>query len=115
MVRRFPRSQQTIDEQLCRVPTTSVFSRTDETVLPQLANSLNGSTSYIGGSRTGNILVQEICPFLAVGHNEHLYKNFSYQVVLQALNSTQGFVSQDSVRNSGIDCSGADVRRLDQT
>lgn len=40
------------------VPTTSISSRTDEVVRPQVEASIEGSTGFLGGSRTGNILFQ---------------------------------------------------------
>lgn len=67
------------------VPTTSISSASDEVSTPQISNSMEGSTSFIGGSRTGNIQIQDYCPNLTVSHEQFLYADFPYQVVRLAL------------------------------
>lgn len=73
------------------IPTTSIFSASDKIVQPELNNTLEGSTSWIGGQRTGNIFIQEHCPQLNVSHEQQLYGNFTYQVVKLALDSPTRF------------------------
>ena len=79
------------------LPTTSIFDTTDKLVQPEANNTLEGSTSWIGGLRTGNILIQEHCPNLTVSHGQQLYSNFTYQVVKLALDSPTRFASPVNV------------------
>lgn len=89
---------------LLRIPTTSIFSRTDEVVQPENGNDIENSSSAIEGSRGGNILVQDFCPLLAEGHGQQLYFNFTYQVILIALRSQSRFASPRQVMNANIPC-----------
>ena len=82
------------------VPTTSLFSRTDAIVQPQLNASMEGSTSFIGGTKAGNILVQDFCPNVTVAHGDWLWLNFGYQVVKLALDSQMRFASPAAVRTA---------------
>ena len=92
-----------------RIPTTTIFSAVDMTVMPQFNNSLAGSATYVGGKFTGNILVQESCPNSTVGHNDFLVANFGYQVVKLAVASAKKYVTTSEVKqavaNGTIDCS----------
>lgn len=95
------------------VPTTSLFSRPDGFVLPQDNSTMEGSTSVIGGTRAGNILVQDFCPNVTVAHGEWLWDNFGFQVVKIALDSQMRFASPAAVRTAvakgDIVCKQADV------
>lgn len=95
------------------VPTTSLFSRPDGFVLPQDNSTMEGSTSVIGGTRAGNILVQDFCPNVTVAHSEWLWDNFGFQVVKIALDSQMRFASPAAVRTAvakgDIVCKQADV------
>ena len=82
------------------VPTTSLFSRSDEVVLPQDNATMEGSTSFIGGTRAGNILVQDFCPNVTVAHGEWLWANFGFQIVKLALDSQMRFASPATVRTA---------------
>lgn len=98
------------------VPTTSLFSTADGTVRPQVNNTLQGSATYVAGRQAGNILVQESCPDLAIGHNDFLLAHFGYQVVKLALASTKKYVTTSEVKQAvaagQIDCSLFYVRLL---
>lgn len=91
------------------VPTTTLFSLNDTTVRPQVNNSLEGSATYVAGKMAGNILVQESCPGVPVGHNDFLVANFGYQVVKLAVASAKKFVTTSEVKaavaSGQIDCS----------
>ncbi|KII91480.1 hypothetical protein PLICRDRAFT_509233 [Plicaturopsis crispa FD-325 SS-3] len=50
------------------VPTTSVYSHTDDVVQPEPGPNDPSASSFIGGTRTGNIWIQEFCPLLPVTH-----------------------------------------------
>ncbi|KAK9897130.1 alpha/beta-hydrolase [Cystobasidium minutum MCA 4210] len=95
------------------VPTTSIFDTSDALVQPEVNNTMEGSTSYMGGLRTGNILIQEHCPNLTVSHGQQLYSNFTYQVVKLALDSPTRFASPvnvaRAVANGLIGCVQDDV------
>ena len=67
-------------------------------IQPEVDATIAGSTSALGGTATGNILAQDFCPLLAIGHGEQLYVDFSYQVVKLALASPTRFASQNAVR-----------------
>lgn len=101
------------------VPTTSIFDKSDALVQPEVNNTMEGSTSYMGGLRTGNIYIQEHCPNLTVSHGQQLYSNFTYQVVKLALDSPTRFASPvnvaRAVANGQISCIQDDVVSPDQT
>lgn len=95
------------------LPTTSIFDRSDKLVQPEANNTMEGSTSFVGGLRTGNIYIQEHCPNLTVSHGQQLYSNFTYQVVKLALDSPTRYASPvnvaRAVANGLISCVQDDV------
>ena len=91
------------------VPTTSIYSTTDDVIQPEgLVANDTIATSYLGGE-AGNILVQQFCPGLVVKHESHQYLNYSYQVVLLALASPRKFATQAdvgaAVKSGKVPCS----------
>lgn len=91
------------------IPTTTLFSTSDMTVMPQKNASLEGSATYVAGSFAGNILVQNYCPNQQIAHNEFLVANFAQQVVKLAIESGNKYIKPSEVKqavSSGtIDCS----------
>lgn len=70
------------------VPTTNLYSATDEVVQPQFANGPPDS-SYLSNGK--NIQAQSICgPLFIIGHAGSLYSQFSYVVGKSALASPTG-------------------------
>lgn len=61
---------------------------------------MEGSTSFIGGTKTGNILIQDFCPNVTVSHAEWLWNNFGFQIVKIALDSQMRFASPAAVRTA---------------
>ncbi|KAL8292612.1 hypothetical protein RQP46_001224 [Phenoliferia psychrophenolica] len=79
------------------VPTTSLYSTTDDVIQPEgIAFNDTTATSYLGGE-AGNLLAQGFCSSGIVGAVEHetwQYSNMGYQIVLMALAAPRGFVTQ---------------------
>ncbi|SPO32409.1 probable Lipase B precursor [Ustilago trichophora] len=82
------------------VPTTNLYSATDEVVQPQVTNSPLDSSYLFNGK---NIQVQTVCgPLFLLGHAGSLTSQFSYVVGKSALASASG---QAQSRDYGItDC-----------
>lgn len=97
------------------IPTTTLFSTADMTVMPQTNSSLEGSATYIAGKFAGNVLVQDYCPNLAIAHNEFLVANFGYQVVKLAVESSKKYLTSSelkkAVSDGQIDCNTVYVSR----
>ncbi|KAK4702121.1 hypothetical protein P7C70_g4104, partial [Phenoliferia sp. Uapishka_3] len=79
------------------VPTTSLYSTTDDVIQPEgISFNDTSATSYLGGE-AGNLLAQGFCSNGIVGTVEHetwQYSNMGYQIVKLALASPRGFVTQ---------------------
>ncbi|CAD6886560.1 unnamed protein product [Tilletia caries] len=65
------------------VPTTSIYSSSDEIVKPE--NNSTSATSYLAGAT--NVLAQKYCPGISLFHGGMLYSNFSMSVAKGALTS----------------------------
>ncbi|CAD6908097.1 unnamed protein product [Tilletia laevis] len=65
------------------VPTTSIYSSSDEIVQPE--NNSTSASSYLTGAT--NVLAQDYCPGIFIFHGGHLYSNFSMSVAKGALTS----------------------------
>ncbi|KAK0534886.1 hypothetical protein OC834_001733 [Tilletia horrida] len=72
-----------------KVPTTSIYSVTDEIVQPQIGGPAIES-SYLFGSLATNVKVQDYCPLLLVEHSQELFNAFTYAVAKAALQSPTG-------------------------
>jgi len=85
-----------------KVPTTSIFSATDEIIQPE--NNSPTATSFLSGSNVGNIFIQNACPGLLVTHEDELFINFTFQVAKLALNSPEKFATPAQVAAANIPC-----------
>ncbi|KAE8203200.1 hypothetical protein A4X06_0g2045 [Tilletia controversa] len=65
------------------VPTTSIYSSSDEFVQPE--NNSTSATSYLAGAT--NVLAQDYCPGIFIFHGGQLYSNFSMSVAKGTLTS----------------------------
>ncbi|KAE8226926.1 hypothetical protein CF319_g546 [Tilletia indica] len=72
-----------------KVPTTSIYSVTDEIVQPQIGGPALES-SYLFGDMAMNVKVQDYCPLLIVEHSQQLFNIFTYSVAKAALQSPTG-------------------------
>jgi len=85
-----------------KVPTTSIFSATDEIIQPE--DNTPTATSFLSGSNVGNIFIQNACPGLLVTHEDELFINFTFQVAKLALNSLENFATPAQVAAANIPC-----------
>nr|AKE36869.1 CalB-type lipase [synthetic construct] len=86
------------------VPTTSIYSHTDDVLQPEPGPNDPSAVSFVGGSRTGNVFIQQFCPGLPVLHSGFPFLNFSYQVTSLALSSSAKFVDPKDVPALNIPC-----------
>ena len=83
-----------------KVPTTSIYSTTDEIVEPQEGPGI--ASSNLPGAK--NVLVQDTCgPLFIVEHSQELFNAFTYKVAVSALMSPTGVARNQDF--SSADCS----------
>ena len=73
-----------------KIPTTSIYSITDEIVQPQIGGPAIES-SYLNGAMATNVKVQDTCgPLFIVEHSQELFNAFTAKVATAALASKTG-------------------------
>lgn len=86
------------------VPTTSIYSQTDQVIQPE--NNTPLATSFLRGA--ANIYIQTYCPLLPFLHEDHLFANISFQILKFALASPNLVASPREVatlfRSGAIKC-----------
>ncbi|KAK0518058.1 hypothetical protein OC835_007966, partial [Tilletia horrida] len=82
------------------VPTTSIYSTSDEIVQPE--DSTPSASSYLNGAT--NVLAQTYCKGISIFHGGQLYSNFTFSVAKNALQSSDK-VWDPSAFNKGY-CGG---------
>lgn len=84
------------------VPTTSIYSQSDQVIQPE--NATPAATSYLKqGNRqspVSNVYIQQYCPFLPYAHEDHLFTNLSYQILKLALASSNGVAAPSAIASA---------------